>query len=120
MERLKADLKVEWNDRYEFVCDGVAVTGNNMIDLLNGKKKEACVDGVATVRASPQASQRIERSGRPPRSVAVHAASGAVTTTHRTNEPQPSPPIITTVGTTIKCLKEYGLTTLEEVKRRSD
>ena len=34
VERLKADTKVEWVDRGEFVCDGMAVTGSNMVDLV--------------------------------------------------------------------------------------
>ena len=61
------------------------------------KKKEARADGVATIRATPQATQRTELSGRPPPSpppsVAVHASSGTVTS----NEPQPPPPITNTI-----------------------
>ena len=74
VERLKADPKAERNDRGECVCDDVAVTESNMVDLVNDVLRKR----VATIRATPQATQRTERSGRQPRSVAVHAATGAV------------------------------------------
>ena len=54
-------------------------------------------DWVATIRATPQATRCPERSGRQPRSVAVHASSGAVTSKRRTNEPQPPPPVINNI-----------------------
>ena len=35
VERLKADIKTERNDRDEFVYDGMAVTGSNMMYFVN-------------------------------------------------------------------------------------
>ncbi|MEG7521707.1 MAG: hypothetical protein M3H12_01195, partial [Chromatiales bacterium] len=34
MEKLKADPTTQWNDRGEFVYNGVPIRGSNMVDLV--------------------------------------------------------------------------------------
>ena len=35
LEKLKADSTTQWNERGEFVYNGVPIRGSNMVDLVN-------------------------------------------------------------------------------------